>query len=274
MCTVSACDSSSPNETTDSQPATRSTITESQTGASLEIELDQTEIDLAGTVQVIAKTAWSDGVQVELIEPDWDEAGWASHTRTPGTVRFDGTRYSQEFSYTLEPFLSGEYLIPSFGIRAQSDQAGRRIARLQPIDVTVHSVLDESDSEELAPALGFAQPMSEPDQNNSAGIWIGLGVTALSLIIIAVLRVQSHEQHDEELDPEAMITAASSASQLTDSELSGLYRAVVQLSDEHAALKPIAQEIEHARFSGSAIDHIRIRTAATRAAQICGGARS
>lgn len=256
----------------DESPATRSTITESQTGASLAVELDQTEIDLAGVVQVSAQIAWSDGVHVQLIEPDWEEAGWSGFTTTPGSIVYDGTHYSQEFNYTLEPFLSGTYQIPSFGIRAESEEAGKRIARLQPIEVSVLSVLEESDSSELEPALGFAEPTSlDDDSNNTLGIWIGLGVTMFSCFAIVLLRSQEHDEGNHDLDPEAMLTAASSAKTLSDAELGGFHRALIQLSKDHAGIEPIAREIELVRFSGSVVDHQRVQSAASRALQICGG---
>lgn len=255
----------------DESPATRSTITESQTGASLAVELDQTEIDLAGVVQVSAQIAWSDGVHVQLIEPDWEEAGWSRYTSTPGSIIYDGNHYTQDFHYTLEPFLSGTYQIPSFGIRAESEEAGKRIARLQPIEVSVLSVLEESDSSELEPALGFAEPTTLNDDKNTLGIWIGLGVAMLSCFVIVLLRSQEHDEGDHDLDPEAMLTAASSAKTLSDAELGGFHRALIQLSKDHAGIEPIAREIELVRFSGSVVDHQRVQSAASRALQICGG---
>lgn len=253
-------------------PATRSTITESQTGASLAVELDKTEIDLAGIVQVNAQIKWRSGVHVELIEPDWEEAGWSSFTSTPGSIVFNGTHYSQDFVYTLEPFLSGEYEVPSFGIRAESEEAGKRIARLQPIEVSVLSVLDESDSSELESALGFAEPVPvEDDSKNTLGIWIGLGVAMFSCLAIVLLRSSEHDEGDHGLDPHAMISAASSAKSLSETELGGFHRALIQLSKNHAAIEPIAREIELVRFSGSIVDHQRIQSAASRALQICGG---
>lgn len=272
-CLLIGCDDQLQNQATDQlqdSTAIKSSIAEAQTNAELTVELDRTELDLTQQLTVSVQTRWQDGVSVELIVPDWDETKWTQNTSTAGPIEFDGSRFTQQFEFTLEPFLSGPYTVPSFGIRSESQTAGKRIARLQPIDVAVVSVLDETDNGELEPAYGFsALPQTEQDSNRSLGIWIGLGVTMLSCGYIVLLNAQRKEELEEQIDPHAMLAVVAKADHLNDEDLGGFHRALVQLSIHHTTVTPIAEEIERMRFSGNAVDYQNIRTAAIRAKQIC-----
>lgn len=250
--------------------AITSSITESQTNAELIVKLDQTTLDLTEQLHISVQTRWQEGVSVELIVPDWDTTDWTLDTTTAGPIVYDGSHFTQRHEFIVEPFLSGSYTVPSFGIRSESESAGKRIARLQPVDVTVASVLEEADTGELEPAFGFAAlPETVEDSSPTLGVWIGLGVTMLACGVIVLLNAQRKEQSDEILDPFAMIDVVAKANQLNEEDLGEFHRALVQLSNHHTTVTPIAEEIERMRFSGNTVDHQHVQAAAKRAKQIC-----
>tara|TARA_R110000868_G_scaffold241497_3_gene496859 strand:+ start:619390 stop:620250 length:861 start_codon:yes stop_codon:yes gene_type:complete len=247
-----------------------SEITEPMTGAGLRVGLDATSVELTERVVVRAELTWGDGVHVELIEPDWVGAGWNGVVVEPGEVRFDGAGYVQETVFLLEPFLGWEYEVPSIGIRASSEEAGKRIARLEPIPVEVTSVLGESDGVELAPAIGLAamEPIDEESGVN-LGVWIGLGVTLVSVFVVLILARHDGDE-EEEVDPETVLMVASQTDELSSEDLGALHRAMVVLGREHEGIRVISHEVERARFSGGAVDHGKIQAAAKRAVELCG----
>ena len=214
-------------------------------------------------------------MHVELIEPDWAGFGWHGVVVEPGAIRFDGVGFRQETVFLLEPFLGGDYEVPSIGIRASSEDAGKRIARLDPVAVEVTSVLGESDGVELSPAIGLASMEQVEDESGmNLGVWIGLGVTLVS--IVTVLMLTRHDEDVEEVvDPETVLMVATQTEVLSSDDLGALHRAMVELGREHEGIRVISHEVERARFSGGAVDHGEIQSAAKRAVEICGlGARS
>lgn len=248
-----------------------SEITEPMTGARLIVEVADAEIDLTGVVSVRVVMEWGDGVSVELIEPDWEGTGWSGVTERVGEVVFDGVEYSRVVEFGLEPFLGGEYVVPSIGIRANSDEAGRRIARLQPIEIVVTSVLGERDGAELDPAVGLAAlDAVDVERGFNWGIWGGLGVALVAGVVVVLLRGRGSEGGLESIEPEAVLVVAASSAELSEADLGVLHRALVVLSGEHTELGSISHEIERARFSGETVDHRRVQSAAVRAAEICG----
>jgi len=248
-----------------------SEITEALTGARLRVEVEMTEIDLTGVVPVRVTMLWEDGVWVELIEPDWSGAGWMYVTEREGEIRFDGSIYSQTTDFELEPFLGGEYEVPSIGIRAESEDVGRRIARLQPVGIVVESALDEADGRDLDPAVGLAAMVPVEDEPSVGwGIWGGLGIAFVSGVVIVWIRIRGTGERLESIDPEAVLVVAAGSETLSEEDLGALHRALVVLSSEHGSLRSISQEIERERFSGSVVNHQRVRAAAQRAVEVCG----
>jgi len=256
----------------DDEAGSVSEIIESMTGARLRVEVAETQVDLTGVVPVRVTMLWGEGVSVELIEPDWIGAGWAYVTQRGGEIRFDGTEYSQVIDFELEPFLGGEYEVPSIGIRADSDEAGRRIARLSPIGIVVASVLNEADGRDLEPAVGLAEMVAASDvQRINWGLWIGLGIAIVSGLVILWLRVRRSEDRHESIDPKTLLVIAADAEELSDVDLGALHKALVVLSKDHGQLRSISHEIERERFSGSAVNHQRVQSAARRAVEVCTG---
>ncbi len=248
-----------------------SEITEPMTGARLRVEIMETEIDLTGLVSLRVTVLWGEGVTVELIDPDWLGAGWAYATERAKEIRFDGSVYSQLIEYELEPFLDGTYEVPSIGIRAESEAAGRRIARLSPVEVLVTPVLEEGDGRDLDPAIGLASIVAAEDNPSvSWGVWGGLGVACISGIVIVWLRMRGAGGGLESIDPEAVLAVAAASETLSEEDLGALHRALDTLSEKHGQLLLISHEIERERFSGGVVDHHRVRAAAQRAVEVCG----
>lgn len=248
-----------------------SEIVEPMTGAGLRVEVASREVDLTDVVRVRVVMSWDEGVEVELIEPGWEEAGWSGVSEQWGEIRFDGVRFERDVVFGLEPFLGGEYAVPSIGIRAESDAVGRRIARLEPIGVLVRSVVETGDDGVLDPAIGLVG-MPEDERTRAMGWWIvgGAGVAAVCGVVIAWTRRRSFGGDEMGIDPEAVLMVVANAEELSEDDVGALHRAVVALSGEHGALHTVTDEIERVRFAGGGFDHRRIKTAARRAMVICG----
>ncbi len=251
-----------------------SAITESMTGAELRVEVGPTGIDVAGAVRVRVLMAWKPGVDVELIEPDWEEFGWTVGGEDRSEILFDGEGFERVVEFELWPYLPGVYEVPSVGIRASSEAAGKRIARVSGVEVEVASVLDESDVGELDGVVGLVDEFVVAEESNRAG-WIWFGLAGL-LVVCGGLSVWSRGRRglgDEGLDACAIIEMGGEASELSDEELGELHRAIVELSGEYSELGDLAGEIEAIRFSGVAVDQERAWDVARRAALVCGVGR-
>jgi hypothetical protein len=245
-------------------------ILEPRTGAGLWVSLDSDSIELTEALTIRATTRWSDGVRVELIEPNWEELGWSVETVLPGVVTFDGEGFERVNEYVISPFLGGEYVIDGFGIRAGSDAVGKRIARLAPLEVVVESVLSESDGSEIEGAVELAGLPIEESDGGVGFIGVLAGLCVLLGVGGVVYARRQHASAAETMDPESVVMIAAGSDQLSDEDIGQLHRALIVLGGEHAGIDEIAQEIELVRFSGEHMDLSRVREAAHRAAQICG----
>lgn len=248
-----------------------SEITEPMTGVHLRVSVEDTEVDLAGVVNVRAELRWPDGVTAELIVPDWEEAGWGGSNANFGSIVFDGSQYSQVAAIDLEPFLDGIYEIPALGIRASTPATGRRIARLQPIEVVVSSALAESDDRTLDPMAGLAEPVELPQRSSPSWLLpIGISAAIVSACILLMIRMRRKDPEAQHIVPEAIIADTAASTQLSDHQLGLYHRALVDLSTDHPSLCSVAQEVERVRFSGNEIDHRRIQSSARHALETCG----
>ena len=248
-----------------------SEISEPMTGVQLRVGVEDTEVDLADAVHVRAELQWPDGVTAELIVPNWEVAGWDGSRTEIGPIAFDGTQYSQMTIIEIEPFLDGVYEIPSLGIRASTPTIGRRIARLQPIEIVVTSALSENDNQTLDPLIGLALPAEQPQETDPSWLLLaGIATVIVSVCILIVTRMRGKDSETEPLMPESIIADTAASSQISADELGLYHRALIDLSAEHPALSSIAQEVERVRFSGNEIDHQRIQTSARHAIDTCG----
>lgn len=245
-------------------------IAEPLTGAWLQLALDSTEIDLSESVRATVSLRWDPGVEVELIDPDWDSGQWNSAREIKGEIEFDGRSYSQQIAFELEPFLGGSYEIPSIGIRATSNDTGRRIVRLAPIGVEVTSVLAEGDGDELDTASGLAELNRVPDDSRKWNVIGGLVLGISGISVLAWTLLQNKSAGETQIDPESVLAVAASSAKLSDEDIGSLHRAMVELSKDHSEIKTLSDDIEHERFSGNAVDHQRIRQTAKRALELCG----
>ena len=244
---------------------------EPKTGATLIVELDKTSIDLVDTVHINAVVQWDEGVEIELIEPDWDESGWTLESSREGVVVFDGDIYERHFVFVASPYLSGEYLVEGFGIRASSEKIPKRIARIAPIRVSVRSLLSESDTADLEPAPGLVESLSENSEDRMGlGIWLGLGIGLIGCGYLVWYFAKSNAETPEEVDPRAVLMIATRSTTMSQEDLCTLHRAMIQLQFDYNGIEDCVRTIEHERFAYGDPDEDRIRNAADRALRVCG----
>ncbi len=258
------------NAGSDDGAAVELQIVEPKTGAGLWVSVDRDSIELVEALTVRATMRWVDGVWVELIEPDWEGLGWSVESMRPGVVIFTGEGYERVDEFVVSPYLSGTYVVDGFGIRATSAEAGKRIARLAALEVTVESVLNESDGSEIEGSATLAALTAEEKADGTALIALIAGLCVLVGIGGVTYARRSADAGDSSMDAESVVMVSAAAERLSDDDVGQLHRALVVLGSEHAGISEIAQEIELVRFSGQEIDHSRIRDAAHRAARICG----
>ncbi|MFK7758512.1 MAG: hypothetical protein AB8C13_01050 [Phycisphaerales bacterium] len=265
-----------------------SEIMEPRTGASLKLSVNSYEIETTEQLIVRAQTRWVSGVEIELIEPAWAESGWTLRERVENEVVFDGSGYSKAVEYVLDPYLSGSYILPSFGVRASNLEHGKRIARLNEIPVRVLSVLEEDDSSVLAAPVGFAALPLEADDHSRqriALIFFGAGLCMLGITAL-LYYFRADEGGHESLEPRVVIGAIANSDQISEADAGAFHRAVEDLlcaGDDRSiddatgldtglsgseidreVLKSISKDIEGIRFSGSGLDADRVRAAAQR----------
>lgn len=255
-----------------SAPAQVSEITDPQTGATLVVEISQSKMDLTESLQITMKTAWKPGVKVELITPNWSEAGWDYTELNTSEITFDGSSFTQTHQTQLSAFLDGQYIIPSIGIRSETQDAGRRIARLQEIPITVTSMLDTQDDGTLDSSVGFLEPPeTEPASSNAWIIALG-GFGVLIIISAIVIHRRMHSTADiEARDPSETLSRIARSASSSDEVLCELHQALLDLNLKTPDFQRLTESVEATRYSNAQTDAQWVQSTAKQALKLSGG---
>lgn len=149
------------------------------------LRVDKDEITIAETVELVIEARVEEGYEVEMPKfgEKLEQFGIVEFREPPPTLAADG-RVTVSRTYILEPFLSGDYVIPPMKIRfwkPEEAEEDRHEIETEEISVKVASLLPE-DLAELA-IKDIAAPVALP--NTSRAAWYA--VAALVLAVAGVV---------------------------------------------------------------------------------------
>lgn len=167
MLILPACSGSTPS---DGDTSPKATAHNEDGSVVLDVYCDVTELTTVDQLVVTAELSRSPGAEASIEPTDWEAAGWSlvSQTHTPETLRGGLLLFTQ--TITLEPFLDGEYRIPSIVA-----SAGKWKIATDPIGITVSSVLDPADTGEIAVTTELLPPSEPHERDGTALVLIGIG---------------------------------------------------------------------------------------------------
>lgn len=172
---LSAC--GKPEEAHPAPPATVQSFT--REGVHLDMHWDREHITTADTLTVDLTARHSEDVEVTFPgeDADFGEFTLIEREAPPPELIEDG-RLESSRTYILEPFLPGDYTLPSLEVRYEGtqDDAPQAI-QTDPVDITVTSVLPEGEEAELR---DIAAPATVPPP-----MWPWIVATFVFLLLIA-----------------------------------------------------------------------------------------
>lgn len=128
----------------------------------LSLRVDRDEITIAGTIHLVLEARVDEGYAIEMPKfgDKLEQFGIVDFRDPPQTL--DGeNRVVVSRMYTLEPFLSGEYIVPPMTVSfwKKDDAENRHQIETEEIAITVNSLLPEDHAElqikEIAPPVGL-----------------------------------------------------------------------------------------------------------------------
>ncbi len=125
-------------------------------GAVVTIKVDRTEISVADSVEVVLEALVPEGVDLTF-PPKEAKLGEFTFVRSSSAVPqlLEGDRVLVRHTLELEPFLPGDYEIPSLEIKVGEETS----IKTEPVSVTVASVLpgdaEEADIKDIAPPVSL-----------------------------------------------------------------------------------------------------------------------
>jgi len=209
------------------------------------------------SVQVLVESPPPFTVRVDDI--DWEDGGWtlidAVHHPIRESDGAEGKIMTLESEYVLEPFLPGEYEIPSIHVQFTSVTGVAHVLQSESFAVTVDSALDSKDIGELAPAAdSFIPPLQSQPPRSQA--WLVVAATS-ALLIIAFLVWKSMSgirvaTNDEQSSKDLLQEVADSTGINREDAFAQLARALSLLFprlQETSEIRGMIEECEQARFS-------------------------
>ncbi len=169
--------------------------------ASLSLDIDRKEITIAERLNLKITVKVDEDYEVKLpgFGEKLEQFGIVDyHTTQPKLTKDNRKEISR--SYVLEPFLSGEYSIPSMAVsfwKKGEEETGAHKIETSEVTVTVKSLLPEDLEEaklnEIKPPVPFP---------HSYTLWIGLGfgsVLVVAGIVVAVILIRRRRRAEEVL---------------------------------------------------------------------------
>lgn len=184
-CVLFGCTESSPP--TASQ-GVQTEVVDPDSGVVIRTHTDETQIRIADRLVVSVEVEWDSPVSIEIIEPDWSLEGWERIDASAEPIEKTPNGYISASSYLIEPFLSGDYIIPPISVEiSPSKDAQSYSLSSMPIEVAVRGVLNKEDSGELAQVGGYIAPSLSNDQsadlNTVIPLLIGAALAIVGLIV-------------------------------------------------------------------------------------------
>jgi len=159
-------------ESTDQRPEP-ALVSSVQSGpVELRVETDRDTLRTVDRVVVLVSVMLAPGASLDDLTIDAESEGWSTiedRRSPPSTI--DDARTLHERTLTLEPFLEGDYIVPTV---SASWSLGERsgIAATDPLTIPVTSVLTEDDAPELSEAR--ALPPESIAEAGAANPWLAM----------------------------------------------------------------------------------------------------
>ncbi|GEM_PF-2105884 len=231
-------------------PAAEVTASDDQAGIQLALAADRTDITTLDRVKVTITLRRPIAKAVMLIEPDWESTGWTRVGSTDSDpVAIDARRIERSRTVTIEPFLPGDYTIPSAGIQWTTPDLTRTLQTPQ-LGVTVASVLTPDDTEELDQPASTMPPPARTDDDPLAPLIVSLVVLTGALLAWKATRRPPHTDHDP--SPADTIREIANGRHEGQTQLAELHRALAMaepMPSSKQRLDELIARCETARFS-------------------------
>lgn len=188
----------------ESRETTR-TIREPVTGTTLETSVERAEYSVADRIWVTTSWHWTDDVNATLEDPDWSADDWS----VIETIHSEPLREQQGYTalrrVLLEPFLPGEYTIPTGILLVESPELGEPVELMleKPITVRVVGVLPDTATGVLNPLAEPAVPPVAETESDALMLWVlfaAVGIAAGGIVFYLRTRDESgppHSVHDQ-----------------------------------------------------------------------------
>lgn len=196
-----------------------------------------------------------------LVEPDFQAAGWTLITEHTTPEKLQGDRLRTNWSFTLEPFLAGEYEIPSIVVETSSG-----MMTTDPITISVTSVLDVDDAGQLSATEQLFTPQDPPA--SSTNMYLAVGAVSGILLAAGVFWWVGRSHPSFETTPtEQLQTIADGRCTDQQKAIAIVHHAVLAL-ETNEKLRPVRVACEHERFSGSTTNETDAEQLANQALRI------
>ncbi len=168
--------------------------------ATLFLDIDHKEITIAERLNLKITVVIDEDYEVNLpgFGEKLEQFGIVDYRTTQPKLTEDN-RKELSRSYVLEPFLSGEYKIPSMEVtfwKEGEEETEAHKIETPEVTVTVKSILPE-DLEEVK--LNEIEPPVPFPRSYSLWIWLGIGLVVVAAIVVAVIAVQRRRKGEEVL---------------------------------------------------------------------------
>ena len=166
--------------------------------ATLFLDIDRKEITVAERLNLKITMVVDEAYEVNLpgFGEKLEQFGIVDYRTTQPELTEDN-RKEVSRSYVLEPFLSGEYIIPSMEVsfwNKQEEEAGAHQIETPEATVTVRSLLPE-DLEEIK--LNEIKPPVSFPRSYALWIWLGIGLAVVAAIVVVVITIQRRRKGEE-----------------------------------------------------------------------------
>ena len=166
--------------------------------ATLFLDIDRKEISIAERLNLKITMVVDEDYEVKL-------PGFGEKLEQFGIVDYRGTqprltednRKEISRSYVLEPFLSGEYIIPSMQVtfwKGGGEETGAHKIETPEVTVAVRSVLpgdmQEAKLNEIKPPVPFPR-------SYALWIWLGVGLAVITAVVVIVIIVRRRRKDEE-----------------------------------------------------------------------------
>jgi hypothetical protein len=156
---------------------------------SVRIHVDKKEATIADRLNLTIEARSDEAYETRLpaFGEKLDQFGIVDYT-TPQPELLADNQTLRSRTYVLEPFLSGDYVIPPMKVafwKRDEQDAKRHELETDEIEITINSLLPED-------VAGLQMP--KPGMAEGSRLWVGLGVLAASLLATAVFLLRRKRQ--------------------------------------------------------------------------------